>query len=70
MALVKIETFKTPAFVPGNAESNRAVITAQMNAFLAAIAPQDVLQLELHYVSDGKYSEQYAYVGHITYFVP
>lgn len=70
MALVKVETFKSPTFVPGNADVHRVAIQANMNAFMATIAPQDVLQFELNYVSDGKYSEQYTYIGHIVYYVP
>ena len=70
MSLVKVELFKSPAFVPGNDAQHRSAIQAQMNAFMATIAPQDILQLDLSYASDGKYSEEYTYIGHITYFVP
>ena len=70
MSLVKVELFKSPAFLPGDEGEHRTAIQAQMNAFMVPILPQDVLSLELRYVSDGKYGERYTYIGHITYFVP
>lgn len=70
MALIKVETFKSPTFPPGNANTHRVAIQAEMNAFLATIAPIDVLQFELDYVPDGKYAEEYTYIGRIVYYVP
>ena len=70
MGVVNVRVFKSPAFRPGDADVQRITFQAEMNTFLAAVLPQDVLQLQIDYSPDSKYAGHYTWVGHITYYVP